>query len=123
MHGRLARDELTDPAITVTNLGELGVDSVLPVIYPPQVAMVGLGRISEPPWAVDGCLGVRPAVTVTLAADHRASDGHRGGAFLSSLADWLGRPENRRQGRPHDRPGSPPAPDRGAGRDRPGGRP
>jgi len=91
--GRLRRDEMAEPAITVTNLGDLGVDSVLPVVYPPQVAMVGFGRLAQRPWAVDGLLGIRPVVEVTLAADHRASDGHRGGLFLSSLAEYLRTPE------------------------------
>ncbi len=58
--GRLQRAEMADPTITVTNLGDLGVDSVYGVIYPPQVAMVGFGRVLEQPWAEHGMLGVRP---------------------------------------------------------------
>ena len=55
------------------------------MIYPPQVALVGFGTIVERPWAVDGLLGVRPTVRVTLAADHRASDGHDGSRFLATI--------------------------------------
>jgi pyruvate dehydrogenase E2 component (dihydrolipoamide acetyltransferase) len=91
--GRLQRGEMADPTITVTNLGDLGVESVYGVIYPPQVAIVGLGRIVEQPWAHDGMLGVRPAVTATLSADHRVSDGLRGGRFLARIEELLQKPE------------------------------
>jgi pyruvate dehydrogenase E2 component (dihydrolipoamide acetyltransferase) len=91
--GRLQRAEMADPTITVTNLGDLGVESVYGVIYPPQVAMVGLGRVVEQPWAHDGMVGVRPAVTATLSADHRVSDGLRGGRFLTRIEELLQKPE------------------------------
>ena len=91
--GALRSSELSDPTITVTNLGDLGVESVQGVIYPPQVALVGLGRVVDRPWAVGGLLGVRPLLTVTLAADHRASDGHRGGLFLTAITRHLESPE------------------------------
>jgi pyruvate dehydrogenase E2 component (dihydrolipoamide acetyltransferase) len=58
---------------------------VLGVIYPPQVAIVGFGRIVERPWVVDDQVVVRPLVTATLAADHRASDGHLGGQLLAAI--------------------------------------
>ncbi|MRX43483.1 2-oxo acid dehydrogenase subunit E2 [Agromyces kandeliae] len=91
--GRLHRAEMADPTITVTNLGELGVETVFGVIYPPQVALVGFGRVIERPWARDGLLGVRPVVTATLSADHRVSDGLRGGRFLARVDELLQRPE------------------------------
>jgi pyruvate dehydrogenase E2 component (dihydrolipoamide acetyltransferase) len=91
--GRLRGSEMSDPTITVTNLGEQGVESVVGVIYPPQVALVGFGRIVERPWAVDGTLAVHPLVTATLAADHRVTDGHLGGLFLAAVDDLLQRPE------------------------------
>lgn len=91
--GTLRSSEVTDPTITVTNLGDQGVDSVFGVIYPPQVALVGFGRVVERPWAVDGLLGVMPAVTASLAADHRVSDGHRGALFLADVRDRLQHPE------------------------------
>ena len=91
--GKLRSSEIADPTITVTNLGEQGVPTVYGVIYPPQVALVGFGKIVERPWAVDGLLGVRPIVTATLAADHRASDGHRGGRFLAAIDRLLQEPE------------------------------
>jgi pyruvate dehydrogenase E2 component (dihydrolipoamide acetyltransferase) len=66
---------------------------VLGVIYPPQVALVGFGKVVERPWAVNGMLTVRPVVTATLAADHRASDGHRGGLYLDAVDRLLQAPE------------------------------
>ncbi|MFK5925003.1 MAG: dihydrolipoamide acetyltransferase family protein [Desulfuromusa sp.] len=91
--GKLRGSEMTDAGITVTSLGDLGVQTVYGVIYPPQVALVGLGRISERPWAENGLLGVRQMLTATLAADHRASDGHLGGQFLDALNKFLQEPE------------------------------
>jgi pyruvate dehydrogenase E2 component (dihydrolipoamide acetyltransferase) len=91
--GRLRGSELTDATITVTNLGDQGVESVTGVIYPPQVALVGFGKVVERPWAVGGLLGIRPVVITTLAADHRATDGYTGARFLTLIADLLQRPE------------------------------
>jgi pyruvate dehydrogenase E2 component (dihydrolipoamide acetyltransferase) len=91
--GGLRGAELTDPTLTVTNLGEQGVEAVYGVIYPPQVALVGFGRVLERPWAVDGLLGVHPVTTVTLSADHRATDGFTGGRFLAALDELLQHPE------------------------------
>lgn len=91
--GRLRSSEMADATITVTNLGDLGVETVYGVIYPPQVALVAFGRIMERPWAESGMLGVRRTVTATLAADHRATDGHRGSQFLEALSRALQEPE------------------------------
>jgi pyruvate dehydrogenase E2 component (dihydrolipoyllysine-residue acetyltransferase) len=91
--GHLRSSELADGTITVTNLGEQGVESVFGVIYPPQVALVGFGKISERPVAHDGMVGVRPLLDATLAADHRVSDGHRGGRFLLAIDRLLQEPE------------------------------
>ena len=91
--GSLRSSEMSDPTITVTNLGEQGVESVLGVIYPPQVALVGFGRIVERAWAEDGALRAAPVVTATLSGDHRASDGHRGARFLAALREQLQRAE------------------------------
>ena len=62
------------------------------LIYPPQVALVGFGTISERPWASGGMVGARPVVTATLAADHRASDGMRGARFLDTIDQLLQEP-------------------------------
>ena len=91
--GRMKSSELSDSTITVTSLGDRGVESVYGVIYPPQVAIVGFGTILERPWVVDGDVRPRPVVTATLAADHRVSDGHRGGLFLEAVGQLLQAPE------------------------------
>jgi pyruvate dehydrogenase E2 component (dihydrolipoamide acetyltransferase) len=91
--GGLRSSELSDPTITVTSLGEQGVETVLGVVYPPQVAIVGFGRVVERPWVVDGAVVARPLVTATLSADHRVSDGHRGGLFLAAVDRLLQAPE------------------------------
>jgi pyruvate dehydrogenase E2 component (dihydrolipoamide acetyltransferase) len=91
--GRLRGSELTDGTITVTNLGEQGVDLVHGVIYPPQVALVGIGRPAVRPWVVDGRIEPRQVVDLTLAADHRASDGFTGSRFLDRIAHHLNQPE------------------------------
>jgi len=92
--GSLKSSELSDPTITVTNLGDQGVDVAFGIIYPPQVALVGLGRIVERPWVAAGKVEPRPLMTATLSADHRASDGHRGGLFLATIDRLLQTPEN-----------------------------
>jgi pyruvate dehydrogenase E2 component (dihydrolipoamide acetyltransferase) len=91
--GSLRSSELADPTITVTNLGDLGVETAFGVIYPPQVALVGIGKVVERPWVADGVVVPRPVVTITLSADHRATDGRRGGVFLAALDRLLQEPE------------------------------
>jgi pyruvate dehydrogenase E2 component (dihydrolipoamide acetyltransferase) len=91
--GGLRSSELSDATITVTSLGEQGVESVLGIVYPPQVAIVGFGRIVERPWVVDGAIQPRSVVTATLSADHRVSDGHRGSLFLGAVDRLLQSPE------------------------------
>jgi pyruvate dehydrogenase E2 component (dihydrolipoamide acetyltransferase) len=92
--GGLRAAQMQPGTITVSALGESGPDALFGVIYPPQVALVGIGGIVERPWAVDGMLTVRPTVTLTLAADHRASDGRAGAAFLAALVAALSHPED-----------------------------
>lgn len=92
--GSLRSSEMSDPTITVTNLGETGVESVLGVIYPPQVALVGFGRIDARAWVEDGAVRAVPLAMASLSADHRASDGMRGARFLAELRERLQRPED-----------------------------
>ena len=87
--GRLRSSELTDPTITLTNLGDLGVETVYGVIYPPQVALVGFGKTIEQAWVENGMIGIRPVVKATLAGDHRATDGRTGAQFLDALNKLL----------------------------------
>ncbi len=90
--GSLKASELSDPTITVTSLGEQGVRSVFPIIYPPQVAIVGFGRVIERAWIVDGAVRPVPVVTASLGADHRVSDGHRGALLLAAIRELLQQP-------------------------------
>ncbi|MEU5976261.1 2-oxo acid dehydrogenase subunit E2 [Streptomyces sp. NPDC047315] len=91
--GRLRGSEVSGATITVSNLGDQGVETILGVIYPPQVALVGFGRLVDRPWAVGGLLGVRPVVTVSLSADHRATNGVVGARFLTAVDRLLQKPE------------------------------
>ena len=85
--------EMSDPTITVTNLGDQGVDSVFGVIYPPQVALVGFGKPAQRVSVIDKGIRVTTNVQATLAADHRASDGHRGALFLAAVNELLQQPD------------------------------
>jgi pyruvate dehydrogenase E2 component (dihydrolipoamide acetyltransferase) len=91
--GGLRSSEMSDATITVTNLGDLGVESAFAIIYPPQVAIVGVGRIVERAWVVGGRVEPRSVVTVSVSADHRATDGRDAGRFLTSIDRALQAPE------------------------------
>lgn len=90
--GSLRSSEMSDPTMTVTSLGEQGVETVFGVIYPPQVALVGFGKLLERPWVMNGQVVPRPVIMASLSADHRVSDGHRGGIFLSEIDRLLQEP-------------------------------
>jgi len=90
---KLRGSEMTQQSITITNLGDLGVERVYGVIYPPQVAIIGLGRITDSPWAENDALSVRKVMQATLAGDHRATDGRIGAIFLDTLNQFLQKPE------------------------------
>jgi pyruvate dehydrogenase E2 component (dihydrolipoamide acetyltransferase) len=91
---KLRSSELSDGTITFTSMGDGGADTVFGVIYPPQVAIIGFGSITEQPFAENGMLGIRSVVNVTLAGDHRATDGLTGSQFLNLLARNLQKPES-----------------------------
>lgn len=91
--GHMRATELALSTITVTSLAEEGVGMMVPVIYPPQVAIVGFGSILERAWVVEGSVQAAPVITITLAADHRVSDGRAGARFLKQVHDHLQRPE------------------------------
>lgn len=91
--GSLRSSEMSDPTITVTSLGEQGVEELFGIIFPPQVAIVGFGKIVERPWSVDGQVVSRHVITATLSGDHRVTDGHRGGLFLAAVDRLLQEPE------------------------------
>lgn len=91
--GHMRGSELTGSTFTISNVGEGNVEAVVPIIYPPQVAILGIGSIVERPWVVDGEVRARQLITATLAGDHRASDGRVGARFLGVLDKILQEPE------------------------------
>jgi pyruvate dehydrogenase E2 component (dihydrolipoamide acetyltransferase) len=91
--GRIRSSEIADPTITVSSLGERGVEALYGVIYPPQVAIIGFGKVVVRPWIVDGAIGPRSVVTMTLSADHRVSDGHAGALFLAEIGRLIQEPD------------------------------
>ena len=91
--GRLRSSEMTSGTITISSLGDRGVDQMTGVIYPPQVALVTFGTPRAVARVLDGAIQAREAVAVTLAADHRTSDGRRGARFLTEIDKLLQSPE------------------------------
>jgi pyruvate dehydrogenase E2 component (dihydrolipoamide acetyltransferase) len=91
---KLRSSELSQSTFTITSIGEGGGDKVFGVIYPPQVGIVGFGEIREEAVVENGMIGIKPVVDVTLAADHRATDGLVGGKFLAALNKYLQNPES-----------------------------
>jgi pyruvate dehydrogenase E2 component (dihydrolipoamide acetyltransferase) len=91
--GRIRSSELGDPTLTVSSMGDRGVEGIYGVIYPPQVAIVGIGKVVTRPWVVDEAVAPRPVVSVTLSADHRVSDGHAGALFLAEIDRLLQQPD------------------------------
>ncbi|WP_406253527.1 2-oxo acid dehydrogenase subunit E2 [Streptomyces atratus] len=87
------RSEMSGATLTVTSLGDQDVQTVFGVIHPPQVALVGFGSVAERPWGTNGMLCVRPVVTATLAADHRATDAAVGARYLTVVDRLLQKPE------------------------------
>ncbi len=90
--GELAPGDLTGGTITVNNYGVFGVDGSAAIINHPEAAIVGMGRIIDRPWVVDGQLAVRKVSQLTLAFDHRVCDGGTAGGFLRYVADCVEAP-------------------------------
>jgi pyruvate dehydrogenase E2 component (dihydrolipoamide acetyltransferase) len=90
--GHMRSSEISSATLTITSLGDEGVDAVLPIIYPPQVAIMGFGSVLERPWVIDGRVEARPVLQLALAADHRVTDGRQGAQFLARVRDLLMRP-------------------------------
>jgi pyruvate dehydrogenase E2 component (dihydrolipoamide acetyltransferase) len=84
--------DLSGGTFTLNNYGSLGVDGSSPIINQPEVAMLGLGRLMERPWAVDGELRVRTVATLSLVFDHRVCDGDVASGFLTYVAQCMQEP-------------------------------
>jgi pyruvate dehydrogenase E2 component (dihydrolipoamide acetyltransferase) len=91
--GRLRSSEMTMGTITISSLGETGAEAMTGVIFPPQVALVGLGAPHVRPWVVDGAIVPRRVVGLTVSADHRVSDGRQIARFVAHFATALQTPE------------------------------
>lgn len=91
--GRLRSSELTEATVTLSNLGDNSADMVLPVIYPPQMAIIGVGQIVARPWVMNDSLAIRKLATFAVAGDHRANDGRSAARFLRLLGEILQEPE------------------------------
>jgi pyruvate dehydrogenase E2 component (dihydrolipoamide acetyltransferase) len=87
--GRLRASDMAEATITVTSLGDRGAESVVGVIHPPQVALVGIGAVRDDLWVRAGAPEVRSTATVTLSGDHRAIDGLTGSRFLTRMQTAL----------------------------------
>jgi pyruvate dehydrogenase E2 component (dihydrolipoamide acetyltransferase) len=83
--GELTKDDVSGGTFTITNLGMFGVDVFIPIINPPETAILGVGRVVEKPVAVDGQLKVRPMMQLSLAYDHRIVDGAPAAQFLQTV--------------------------------------
>ena len=90
--GTLPPARLTGGTFTLNNYGVFGVDGSTPIINHPEAAILGVGRIVDKPWVVDGQLAVRKVTQVSLSFDHRVCDGGVAGGFLRLFADYLENP-------------------------------
>jgi pyruvate dehydrogenase E2 component (dihydrolipoamide acetyltransferase) len=92
-NGHLRSSELMDATITVTNMGERGADSVFGIIYPPQVAILGFGKVRKVAKIINDNVVIAQVLTLSLSADHRVIDGMLAAKFLNYLAKQLQKPE------------------------------
>ncbi|OEU96131.1 dihydrolipoamide acetyltransferase family protein [Streptomyces oceani] len=90
--GKLSPAELTGGTFTLNNYGVFGVDGSTPIINHPEAGMIGVGRITEKPWVVEGELAVRSVVQLSFTFDHRVCDGGTAGGFLRYVADCVEQP-------------------------------
>jgi pyruvate dehydrogenase E2 component (dihydrolipoamide acetyltransferase) len=91
--GRLRSSEMTMGTITVSSLGDTGAEAMTGVIFPPQVALIGLGAPHLRPWVVEGEVVPRHVVTLTVSADHRVSDGRQVARFIAAFEAAVQSPE------------------------------
>ena len=91
--GGLRMSEVTEASVTISSIGDRGADSMQSIIFPPQVAIFGLGRPRKMPWIIDEAVVAATVVTISLAADHRVSDGHSGARLLNKINKLLQTPE------------------------------
>jgi pyruvate dehydrogenase E2 component (dihydrolipoamide acetyltransferase) len=91
--GKFPPEQLRGGTFTLNNYGGFGVDGATPIINLPEAAMLGIGRIKERPWAVEGELTVRKVATFSFVFDHRVCDGQEASDFLTFVTDRIENPE------------------------------
>jgi pyruvate dehydrogenase E2 component (dihydrolipoamide acetyltransferase) len=91
--GSIKADDLRGSTFTVSNFGAFGVDGGIPIINPPEAAILGVGRVSSRPWVVDEDVVPRSVVELSLVFDHRVADGGVAGGFIRHLADLIETPD------------------------------
>lgn len=91
--GRLRPADISDGTFTISNLGMYGIDAFQAIITPPQAAVLAVGRIADRVVPIDGKVGIRPMLTMTLSGDHRVLDGAQAAVFLKDLAEAIRQPE------------------------------
>ena len=90
--GKATPAELGSGTFTLNNYGVFGVDGSAAIINHPEVGILGVGRIIDKPWVVNGELAVRKVTELTLTFDHRVCDGGTAGGFLRYVADAIENP-------------------------------
>lgn len=91
--GKLSADDFKDGCITVSNLGELGVDSFIPVVMPGQCSILGVGKITDTCVLRKDGAAVRKFMKMTLAVDHRIANGAEAAQFLNYVVELLSEPQ------------------------------
>ena len=89
---KLQPADISGATFTISNLGMFGVDAFTAIIVPPQAGILAVGAISDRVVAVDGMIGIRPMVTLTLSSDHRIIDGARAAQFMQEVVGTLSDP-------------------------------
>lgn len=92
LKGKLLPEEYSGGSFTITNLGSFGIDSFSPIINPPEIAILGIGKIVEKPAALNGQLIIQDAMTLSLSFDHRLIDGAPAAQFLQRICELLENP-------------------------------
>jgi len=91
-NGKLSKDDLLGGTFTLTNLGALGIDFFTPIINPPQIAILGIGRIRDLPVMIDNVFIIRSVIGLSLTCDHRVIDGAPAARFLETVCQLMEKP-------------------------------
>ena len=87
--GKLTKENLTGGTFTITNLGMYDVNFFIPIINPPEAAILAVGKIIKKPCIIDGEIKIKPLMTLSLAYDHRIVGGAPAAKFLGKIKENL----------------------------------